>query len=689
LATTNKNFKVKNGLDVNSNATVDSSGNANVSGNITANAGYVSADTFRLDTTYAGGSAVVGEFSWDPDFETARLLLDGVNLQIGQEHVIRVKNASGSVAIPDRTLVMFAGSAGDTVTVSPAISSNIATYPSDYMLGITTEEITADGFGFVTQFGFINNVNTTAWTAGTLLYADPATAGGFVTSLPAAPSWRKPIAAVTRQHATTGRIFVRAVPGEELKELDDVQITSPANNQVLTYSSGIWINANATGAGGAGNTFETISANGTSVVADSSTDTLTITPGDGLSITGNATSDTITFTPNIAGASANGIVTTGTQTLAGNKTFSGNVTIDSNTQLGLAEKQIESDVGVTGSSSTGGYVYANNTHYINVASSNYFANITPQRVYPTGWTQEDFGSGGTLTANTVTVTGIWTGAAEGDIVVIFASTENAAYPTTSSSGWSSQNSGSTTYAATLFWKRMGATPDTSMVLTFTGSTTPSSYVAKRFRPTGITPSLSTAVVTVQTSAWTVGTTTTPNPAAISTVYPNAVAVTAISVENTNSGGTATVVPTGYSNSASGLQERYSYLSSTSASYSAMSWKTTPIASAGTSEDASAWTISAGTGGGTPTWSATTFLIQAYVDPTITLINTSFLSSGSFNSSTYVLHINNTSASTLSWSGATFAWQGGTAPTLSSGNNIVILETIDGTTFRGAALTSYA
>ena len=44
------------------------------------------------------------------------------------------------------------------------------------------------------------------------------------------------------------------------------------------------------------NVFGTVSANGTSVVADSSTDTLTLTPSTGITIVGNATSDTITIT---------------------------------------------------------------------------------------------------------------------------------------------------------------------------------------------------------------------------------------------------------------------------------------------------------------------------------------------------------------------------------------------------------
>ena len=251
------------------------------SANIVANTGFVSADTFRLDTTYTGGSAVVGEFSWDPDFETARLLLNGATLQIGQEHLIRVKNASGSVAIPDRTLVMFAGATGDTVTVSPADSSNIATNPSDYVVGITTEEIPADDFGFVTQFGFVNQVNTAAWTVGTLLYSDPAIPGGFVSSRPAAPSWSKPVAAVTRQHATTGRIFVRALPGEIIEELDNVQITSAADNEFLAYNSanGTWINQTAEEAGVANLSGATFTGDVTATSFIGNTNASTITTG--------------------------------------------------------------------------------------------------------------------------------------------------------------------------------------------------------------------------------------------------------------------------------------------------------------------------------------------------------------------------------------------------------------------------
>jgi len=207
-------------------------------------------DTLQWDTTFTGGSTAPGMVAWDTANETLQFMLDSnVTLQVGQEHVIRVKNNSGSVAIPEFRVVMFAGATGDTVSVAPAVTNG--TISADYIVGITTEEIPADGFGFVTQFGFINKVDTSAWAVGTILYPDPSNPGLLSSTVPAAPSLKIPIAAVTRQHAVTGRILVRAIPGHNLGDLHDVSITSPSAGQVLTRNSGnnAWINQQAVPAG--------------------------------------------------------------------------------------------------------------------------------------------------------------------------------------------------------------------------------------------------------------------------------------------------------------------------------------------------------------------------------------------------------------------------------------------------------
>jgi len=83
-----------------------------------------------------------------------------------------------------------------------------------------------------------------------------------------------------------------------LDSLTDVVITSPTLNQVLKYNGTNWVNdTDATsGGGGSSNSFETIAVAGqTSVVADSSTDTLTLVAGTGITITTVAGTDTITI----------------------------------------------------------------------------------------------------------------------------------------------------------------------------------------------------------------------------------------------------------------------------------------------------------------------------------------------------------------------------------------------------------
>ena len=220
-------------------------GSSEVSGDLTNIDSITYPDYIIFDTTPETEPSDPGSLWWNPDFQTLNVQLDSdVTLQVGQEHVVRVKNDSGSVAIPEMRVVMFAGATGDTVEVTPALST--ASYEPELLLGITTEQIPADGFGFVTQFGFINKVDTSTpgWSLGDLLYVDPANAGLLTKVKPSAPNWTFPVAAVTRVHASTGRILVRAIPGKHLHDVVDVAIDTPADNEVLAYDndSGTWKN---------------------------------------------------------------------------------------------------------------------------------------------------------------------------------------------------------------------------------------------------------------------------------------------------------------------------------------------------------------------------------------------------------------------------------------------------------------
>lgn len=85
-----------------------------------------------------------------------------------------------------------------------------------------------------------------------------------------------------------------------LDGLTDVTITSPSTGQVLKYNGSTWVNDTDL-TGGSINSFSNIEVSGQStIVADSTTDVLTLIGSNGITITTNATNDSITFSgPNV------------------------------------------------------------------------------------------------------------------------------------------------------------------------------------------------------------------------------------------------------------------------------------------------------------------------------------------------------------------------------------------------------
>ena len=116
-----------------------------------------------------------------------------------------------------------------------------------------------------------------------------------------------------------------------------ITITGDAGSDTITIAN--------SDLGSAQNIFKTVSANGTSIVADSNSDTLTITPGTGITITGDAGSDTVTITnggvTQVAGttneievSAGTGSVTIGLPdnvTIGNNLTVTGNLTVNGTT----------------------------------------------------------------------------------------------------------------------------------------------------------------------------------------------------------------------------------------------------------------------------------------------------------------------------------------------------------------------
>ena len=166
------------------------------------------ADTFQVNTN-AVTTPVMGSLSWNTADQTLDLGMEyGVIQQIGEETYARVQNNTG-VTIPNGTVVGFTGAVPDSaLSVAPYLANG--SQNSLYILGVMTHDLPDTGQkGYCTTWGFVRDLNTSAFVLGDLLYASPTVAGGFTKVKPTAPNNVIPLAAVLKVGTTDGIIFVR------------------------------------------------------------------------------------------------------------------------------------------------------------------------------------------------------------------------------------------------------------------------------------------------------------------------------------------------------------------------------------------------------------------------------------------------------------------------------------------------
>ncbi|MEY4458198.1 MAG: hypothetical protein RIS25_791 [Actinomycetota bacterium] len=145
-----------------------------------------------------------GRMTWNATDGTIDLQLkDGlVTLQIGQENVQPVKNSNGGTLLDGRA-VRVSGSAQGRITVeygdnsSPTLSTSV--------VGILTEDIASGSEGYVTTYGLVRALDTSAWAAGSILYL--STNGQLTTTYPTNGRVVE-LGYVVVSDATAGSVFV-------------------------------------------------------------------------------------------------------------------------------------------------------------------------------------------------------------------------------------------------------------------------------------------------------------------------------------------------------------------------------------------------------------------------------------------------------------------------------------------------
>jgi hypothetical protein len=150
----------------------------------------------------------IRRLAWNSTDQSPEVGMDyDVTQQIGLEWYARIGNTTG-VTIPNGTVVGFAGATPNALLVAPYLADGSSN--SLYILGVMTHDLPDSGQkGYATVWGFVRTLNTSAFSAGDILYASPTVAGAFTNVKPTAPNNVIPVAACIVSDATNGVIFVR------------------------------------------------------------------------------------------------------------------------------------------------------------------------------------------------------------------------------------------------------------------------------------------------------------------------------------------------------------------------------------------------------------------------------------------------------------------------------------------------
>jgi len=218
-------------------ATVTTRGNTTTNtitvGGATSNYLLLVGESSLLDTK--------GILKWGTDHNSVEIYYaDGKHFDVGQAQMWYVKNGH-EAPITKGTIVMATGAVGNSgnIEVSPLIADGSVS--GKFALGVMMDDVEVGGFAYAMTEGTIRGIDTSIYTLGTVLWADPAIPGGFTSTEPTAPNLKLPIAFVVSS-ANNGAIGVRMSQGLDLHEVHDVTISSASNGQLLRYNGGIWEN---------------------------------------------------------------------------------------------------------------------------------------------------------------------------------------------------------------------------------------------------------------------------------------------------------------------------------------------------------------------------------------------------------------------------------------------------------------
>jgi hypothetical protein len=184
--------------------------------------------TFNAKYLLPSGGTTAQYLRGDGTLATFPTTLDSTRL------IFTGRNSTGST-LTKGTVVYINGVSGNTALLAKAIASGDST--SAQTLGVIENDIANNATGTVVLVGAVGNLDTSSFTEGVQLYLSGTVAGAFTSSKVLAPTHIVYVGIVTRAHPTLGTIEVKVQNGYELDEIHDVQISSPADKDILYRDS--------------------------------------------------------------------------------------------------------------------------------------------------------------------------------------------------------------------------------------------------------------------------------------------------------------------------------------------------------------------------------------------------------------------------------------------------------------------
>jgi hypothetical protein len=181
-----------------------------------------------------------GKMYWDEDRGTIIAgLYDDQEAGIGDSLFFFGK---ATEAIAKGEVVQFVGNTGGNINFKKAVFAQISAQP-DLLMGVAKHNIPSGDFGYVVSFGYVRNLNTTAYD-DPILYLSTSVDGALSSTKPTT-GFKGSIAAVARPSTdgNNGFLIVRPNLVKGIGDLADVTITTATSGQILSFDGSKWVNS--------------------------------------------------------------------------------------------------------------------------------------------------------------------------------------------------------------------------------------------------------------------------------------------------------------------------------------------------------------------------------------------------------------------------------------------------------------